>query len=113
MKSKLFGALQSASEKTKSATAALAETVGKSKVTSQIIEGAKSASSNFKESAVGKKVGEISSYTTEKLDQMAGSHILELVEERLETQKQYNDILATKLEEALQRIEALESKLDK
>lgn len=49
----------------------------------------------------------------EHLDTITGHKILVLVEERLSLQAKYNDILATKLDEALGRIEELESKLPK
>lgn len=49
--------------------------------------------------------------TQEQLDVVSGSKILRLVEERLELQEKYNDVLATKLSEALQRIELLEARL--
>ena len=46
----------------------------------------------------------------EGMDVVSGKKLLELVEQRLELQAQYNDVLAMKLEEALQRIAALELK---
>jgi hypothetical protein len=45
----------------------------------------------------------------EEFDKISGKKILELVEERLALQARYNDILASKLDEALQRITALEA----
>ena len=44
------------------------------------------------------------------MDEISGAKIMELVEKRLEIQSEYNDILATKLEEALERIEKLEQR---
>ena len=46
------------------------------------------------------------------MDVISGKKLLELVEQRLELQAQYNDVLATKLDEALQRIAALERKVE-
>lgn len=43
-----------------------------------------------------------------KLDSMSGQRMYDLVQERLAVQDQYNDVLASKLHEALQRIEKLE-----
>ena len=63
------------------------------------------------EAGISKKAAELSSYSTEQLDKVSGKKILELVEEKLETQDRYNNILATKLEEALDRIAELEAKL--
>jgi len=51
--------------------------------------------------------------TSDVLDTVSGQKILELMEERNVLQDKYNDILATKLEEALRRIEALEKLLPK
>ena len=45
------------------------------------------------------------------MDVVSGKKVLELVEQRLELQSQYNDVLATKLEEALQRIDVLEKEI--
>ena len=55
-----------------------------------------------------KEVGEVAG---EHLDKLSGKEILELVEQRLAVQTEYNDVLATKLEEALSRIAELEKKV--
>jgi len=47
------------------------------------------------------------------LNTISGKAMYELVRERLELQDRYNDLLATKLQEALDRIEDLEQRLDK
>lgn len=65
------------------------------------------------ETGVSDKAAEISSNVSEHLDAVSGKKILDLVEERLELQSSYNDILATKLEEALNRIETLENQIAK
>jgi hypothetical protein len=49
--------------------------------------------------------------TTDTLDTVTGQKIFHLMEERNGLQDKYNDILATKLEEALDRITALEKVL--
>ena len=59
------------------------------------------------------KAKEYSDIAGDHLDQVSGKKILETVEQRLKMQTEYNDLLATKLEDALQRIETLESKLRK
>ena len=46
-----------------------------------------------------------------KLDQVTGKRLLELLEEKLQVQDAYNDILATRLAEALERIAKLEAAL--
>jgi hypothetical protein len=49
-------------------------------------------------------------YATKKhLDTFTGTRQFRLMQERMALQQRYNDILATKLEEALQRIERLEN----
>ena len=58
--------------------------------------------------AAAKKAGEVSK---ENMDTFTGQKHLKLLEEKMILQQRYNDILATKLEEALQRIEALEKKV--
>ena len=55
----------------------------------------------------------VSAKTSEVLDTVSGQKILEHMEERNVLQDKYNDILATKLEEALHRIEVLEKFLPK
>ena len=58
------------------------------------------------------KIKTATDFTEEQLDVLSGSKALKLVEERLILQEKYNDILATKLDEALSRIENLEIKLN-
>lgn len=50
----------------------------------------------------------IAETTGQAFDTITGQKILELLEQRISLQDRYNDILATKLEEALRRIAALE-----
>ncbi len=45
------------------------------------------------------------------LDTISGKAMYELVRDRLDLQDRYNDLLATKLQEALDRIDALEKRL--
>jgi hypothetical protein len=47
----------------------------------------------------------------DKLDQVTGKQLVEMLEAKLRQQDEYNDILATRLAEALQRIAALEKRL--
>lgn len=60
------------------------------------------------ETGVTEKVSRAYGATQEHLDTVTGAKLLQLAEERMELQAKYNDILATKLAEALQRIEVLE-----
>ena len=48
-----------------------------------------------------------------KLDEVTGKRLLELLEERLSIQDTYNDVLATRLAEALERIAKLEAEVGK
>ena len=47
-----------------------------------------------------------------KLDEVTGKRLVELLEKKLQKQDTYNDILATRLAEALERILALENRID-
>ncbi len=67
----------------------------------------------LEESGVKAKAEKIASVTSETLDTVSGVKILNLVEERLALQAKYNDILATKLDEALEKIKQLEEQLEK
>ena len=46
-----------------------------------------------------------------KIGQVTGKRLMEMLEEKLKLQDQYNDVLATKLAEALDRIAKLEARL--
>ncbi|MEZ4815066.1 MAG: hypothetical protein R3A80_07660 [Bdellovibrionota bacterium] len=63
------------------------------------------------EHGVTEKAKQIGATTSDHLDTLSGAKLLKLVEERLALQSKYNDILATKLDEALNRIQQLEKKL--
>ena len=67
-------------------------------------------SKKIQQSDIGKKAIKMSEDVSKGLDQLSGKEILTLVEKRLELQEQYNDVLATKLDEALKRIVTLEAK---
>ena len=47
-----------------------------------------------------------------KLDEVTGKRLVELLEKKLQKQDAYNDILATRLAEALERIVVLEGRID-
>jgi len=61
--------------------------------------------------AIGGAAGDALDAAGGFLDVAAGRRMYNLVQERLDLQSRYNDILAYKLEEALKRIAALEAKL--
>lgn len=77
-------------------------------VKKQVDQLASQAKQYLDETGVTEKVSKAYGVTQEHLDTMTGVRLLQLAEERMELQAKYNDILATKLAEALQRIEALE-----
>jgi hypothetical protein len=63
------------------------------------------------EMGVTERVHAAAQSLSDGLDTVSGKRILDLVEKRLEAQARYNDILATKLSEALDRLAALEARL--
>ncbi len=104
------------------------------KITSEtVLDALKSVQDTYNQSDVKKKIDKASKQAMQALEQtkvphvakksyeavdktldtFTGQKVLELVEERLTLQSRYNDILATKLDEALKRIEKLEAMLSK
>lgn len=75
-------------------------------------EKTKKAKKYLDDKGVTSKIKTAAEFTEEQLDILSGSKALRLVEERLMLQEKYNDILATKLDEALNKIENLETKLN-
>jgi hypothetical protein len=65
------------------------------------------------EQAIKAAIVEAAEAVGDKVDQVTGKQLVEMLEEKLRRQDEYNDILATRLAEALQRIAALEQKLEK
>lgn len=74
---------------------------------------AKDSKKFLDDKGVTQKVNQATQVAGEKFDTVSGHKMFKLVEERLEVQNTYNDLLAEKLEEALQRISQLESLLKK
>ena len=60
-------------------------------------------------SGVAETAAHFSRVAGEQFDTLSGAKLLQLLEERLAIQSKYNDILATKLQEALGRIQRLEA----
>ena len=89
------------------------EELEKSGTLDEIKKHKESVEKKMDEMGITAKAKEISDITSGHLDQISGKKILEVVEQRLEMQTEYNDILASKLEEALKRIEKLENKFKK
>ena len=99
---KLDDALEAAGE--------LYEHTGIKKVVEKSAKGTKNVLAKTGVTTAATKVSEVAG---EHLDTLTGIKVYKLVEERLAIQSRYNDILATKLDEALKRIELLESKISK
>lgn len=58
-----------------------------------------------------KAIKDTTGAVVEKLDQVTGKRLVELLEAKLRAQDEYNDILATRLAEALDRISKLEARI--
>ncbi|MCA9463023.1 MAG: hypothetical protein KC563_02515 [Nitrospira sp.] len=86
----------------------LKETYGESELKKKLDEAVSHSKDYLDDKGITEKALKAYDATQEHFDAVSGAKILRLVEERGELQAKYNDILATKLQEALQRIEALE-----
>jgi len=56
-------------------------------------------------------IGSAAGAVVDRLDQVTGKQLVELLEARLRLQDEYNDALASRLAEAIERIAVLEEKL--
>jgi hypothetical protein len=59
-----------------------------------------------------KAIKDTTGAVVDKLDQVTGKRLIELLETKLRAQDTYNDVLATRLAEALERIAKLEARFD-
>lgn len=71
------------------------------------------ANSALDSSGVKDAVKATASVVSGKLDEVSGKRLVELLEKKLQIQDSYNDILATRLAEALDRITVLEDRFNK
>lgn len=69
------------------------------------------ASKKYEESGAKSTVDTVSGKVSESFDVVSGQAMFQAVQDRLTKQDQYNDVLANKLLEALERISQLEQKL--
>ncbi len=60
---------------------------------------------------IPQRLGDAKDTIGEKLDEVTGKRLVDLLEVRLEKQDMYNDVLATRLAEALGRISQLEQEI--
>jgi hypothetical protein len=63
--------------------------------------------------AITSAISDAAEVVGDKLDQVTGKQLVEMLEAKLRRQDEYNDILATRLAEALQRIAAIEQRLQR
>ena len=63
------------------------------------------------ESRAKGKVDAVQTQISGKFDEISGQAMYQLVQERLAEQERFNDLFATKLHEALERISELEKRL--
>ncbi len=80
-------------------------------VTHETVEIGKQAYAGSKLESTVNILSETTGAAVDKLDQVTGRRLVELLEEKLSVQDTYNDVLATRLAEALERITRLESDL--
>ena len=69
------------------------------------------AQRKYEESGAKGKVDVFQSQVSGKFDEISGQAMYQLVQERLVEQDRFNDLLATKLHEALERISELEKRI--
>ena len=65
----------------------------------------------FEESGAKGKVDAVQGEISGKIDEISGQAMYQLVQERLAEQDRFNDLIATKMHEALERISELEKRL--
>ena len=111
LKMKADEVFKAASEKLNVAAQEASEKYNSSEMKGYIDKGTRTAKSWIDETGVTGKLNEASNFTGETLDTLTGAKIMQLIQERMVIQEQYNDVLATKLEEALQRIGELEKQV--
>ena len=69
------------------------------------------AGRRYEESGAKGKVDVVRTQIFGKLDEISGQAMYQLVQEHLAEQERFNDLIATKLHEALERISELEKRL--
>ena len=79
----------------------------------QIAKRSKDIKDTLDSTGITDKATKLAKVTGDQLDKISGAKLLEIVEQRLELQAKYNDILAEKLDEALTRTQKLEEELKK
>ncbi|MBI3429053.1 MAG: hypothetical protein HY050_03140 [Actinobacteria bacterium] len=84
------------------------ESYERSGVSSKVSAASKTTKEFLDNTGVTDAATRLANATDDHLDTISGAKLLALVEEKLAIQSKYNDILATKLEEALDKIKRLE-----
>jgi len=72
----------------------------------------KTVDNELEQRGAKKTIKESTGAVVGKLDQVTGKKLVEMLETRLKVQDEYNDILATRLAEALERIAKLEARFE-
>jgi len=72
----------------------------------------KTVDNELEQRGAKKTIKETTGAVVGKLDQVTGKKLVEMLETRLKVQDEYNDILATRLAEALERIAKLEARFE-
>ena len=105
---KAGGAAKRVTKATTDAAGSMSEKLKNSDLKDRVSDAGSWTKEQFHRSGVGAATKVVTQTTSDVLDTVSGQKILDLMEERNALQDKYNDILATKLEDALRRIELLE-----
>ncbi len=107
--SRLKGTLKGLTDVAKNKVSKVVDSDGK--VVNKARDLATDAQRRYEESGAKGKVDAVQKQIAGKLDEISGQAMYQLVQERLAEQDQFNDLMATKLHEALERISELEMRL--
>lgn len=80
-------------------------------VSDAVSKAALSVGEALDKSGISETASKVSSVVGDEFDSVSGKKIFNLLQKNIEIQKEYNDVLASKLEEALNRIKQLEDKI--
>jgi|GEM_PF-6421349 len=115
MAKKALGDASSRVTNTGSAVASKAASLGTSGVAKVAVYGHQTivgAGNAVEASGARQAITATASVVSEKLDEVSGKRLVELLEKKLQIQDSYNNILATRLAEAIVRISVLEERVN-
>ena len=107
--SRLKGTVKGLKEVAKNKVNNVADSDGKVVTKARVL--ASDVQRRYEQSGAKVKVDAAQKQMSGKLDEISGQAIYQLVQERLAEQERFNDLIATKLHEALERITELEKRL--